>query len=133
MVSDSFSPSRSATTVLHSDQQQKQHQHLKPPPPSRPGCEQQRSHTESSGVQAHVKTTMPSRRLSLPDLKELRQEWARREALQINTLPPGKLQVTINDNNNQCFRILLLPINQSMDLFLFHISQFIHYISINYI
>ena len=112
MVSDSFSPSRSATTVLHPDQQQNQKQHLKPPPPSRPGCEQQRSHTESSGVQAHVKTTMPSRRFSLPDLKELRQEWARREALQINTLPPGKLQVTINDNNNQCFRILLLPINQ---------------------
>ena len=89
MVSDSFSPTRSATTVLQPDQQQ----HLKPPPPPRLQCEQQRSHTESSGVQAHPKTTMPSRRLSLPDLKELRQEWGRREALQINTLPPGKLQV----------------------------------------
>ncbi|KAI9254558.1 hypothetical protein BDA99DRAFT_562656 [Phascolomyces articulosus] len=104
MVSNSFSPSRSATVLQpgrqqqpqqsqSQQQQQQKQQHLKPPPLPRSGWD--RSHTEASGVHVHPKTTMPSRRLSLPDLKELRQEWSRREALQINTLPAGKLQIDL--------------------------------------
>jgi hypothetical protein len=34
------------------------------------------------------------RRLSLPDLSKLKDEWAQQEALQGTSLPPGKLQVS---------------------------------------
>ncbi|KAG0171447.1 hypothetical protein DFQ30_000953 [Apophysomyces sp. BC1015] len=40
-------------------------------------------------------STIPSRRLSLPNLAQLKEEWARRESLQTNTLPPGKLQIDL--------------------------------------
>lgn len=72
-------PTRSSTTVAHDHNAKSS---------SRPVP----SHASNSKVQA----TLPSRRLSLPDMRELRSEWARREALQINALPPGKLQVRVN-------------------------------------
>ncbi|KAI8388688.1 uncharacterized protein BYT42DRAFT_560903 [Radiomyces spectabilis] len=38
---------------------------------------------------------LPSRRHSLPDLTKLKEEWYCKEALQVNTLPPGKLQIDL--------------------------------------
>lgn len=39
-----------------------------------------------------------NRRLSLPDLKKLREEWDRREAVQASAqLSPGKLQVNYSN------------------------------------
>ncbi|KAF7724201.1 hypothetical protein EC973_001220 [Apophysomyces ossiformis] len=40
-------------------------------------------------------STVPSRRLSLPNLVQLKEEWACRESLQSNSLPPGKLQIDL--------------------------------------
>lgn len=44
-------------------------------------------------------TSATSRRLSLPDLGKLKDEWDRREAIQATAqLSPGKLQVDIYKN-----------------------------------
>ncbi|KAI7886710.1 hypothetical protein K492DRAFT_233231 [Lichtheimia hyalospora FSU 10163] len=71
-------PTRSSTTVAHDHNANSS---SKPVP------------HHASDNKAHA--TLPSRRLSLPDMRELRNEWARREALQINALPPGKLQIDL--------------------------------------
>ncbi|KAI9023656.1 hypothetical protein CLU79DRAFT_747580 [Phycomyces nitens] len=42
-----------------------------------------------------INTSLPARRLSVPDLHKLKEEWTRREALQVNTLGPGKLQIDL--------------------------------------
>ena len=73
------------------------------PPPTRSSTTVAHDHNANSSsnpVPHHASdnkahATLPSRRLSLPDMRELRNEWARREALQINALPPGKLQVRV--------------------------------------
>lgn len=77
-------PARSSTTVAHDHHH---HHHATNPSSPRPVAQ----HASDNKVHS----TLPSRRLSLPDMRELRSEWARREALQINALPPGKLQVRV--------------------------------------
>ncbi|CDH56116.1 hypothetical protein RO3G_11804 [Lichtheimia corymbifera JMRC:FSU:9682] len=79
-------PARSSTTVAH-DHHHHHHHHVTNPSSPRPVPQ----HAPDS--KSH--STLPSRRLSLPDMRELRTEWARREALQINALPPGKLQIDL--------------------------------------
>ncbi|OAD70361.1 hypothetical protein PHYBLDRAFT_148903 [Phycomyces blakesleeanus NRRL 1555(-)] len=50
---------------------------------------------EPTVPQSPTNKTLPARRLSVPDLHKLKEEWSRREALQVNTLPPGKLQANV--------------------------------------
>ncbi|KAI9323882.1 hypothetical protein BX666DRAFT_2127864 [Dichotomocladium elegans] len=79
MVPSSFAPSRSST-IAHK---------TKSPLPN------QRSDSLHADPPVPIRSNVHARRLSMPDLTKLRNEAAIREAVQINTLPSGKLQIDL--------------------------------------